>query len=161
MRFLIFIPIIAFVSNQCYSQKADILQMVLQKNQANKVFSFDSSNKKNGFYRIDITYLGIVSTNNTPFKIITRKIVWGPNQHSSGTVYLYDFKNHYVGKFSLGSGLDLPNKVQKNEVIFSNRDKQDCDSKLITALDFSKEIPQKIFLRCKGDYGDVYSFSKE
>lgn len=163
MRGLMLILIFAacFMSKSCYSQKGDIMITVLKKNKANKAFLFDSSSKEDGLYKIYVTYLGTVTANNKGVKIITRKTVWGSNQHTSGAIYIYDEKNKYVGKYVLGSGFDLPNKVQKSQLIFSNKNKPGCDPKLITEIDFSKEIPKKIFLKCKGEHGDVYSFSTE
>ena len=163
MRIIIFVLILApaFVSNPSYSQKNDILLMVLKKDQVNKTFLFDSSSEKDGLYKSYITYLGPVNANNKVLKIVTQKNIWGSNQHTSGIIYIYDNKNQYVGKYSLGSGFDLPIKIQKSYLIFTNEYKKDCDPNLTTTIDFSMEIPQIIFLKCKGEHGDVYSFPIE
>ena len=141
----------------CYSQ-SPLLKIVLEKNQVNKVFTFDSSNKKDGLYKIYITYLGKTHTSHKELKIITASTEWGPNHHTSGVIYLYDKSNSYFGEYSLGSAADLPQKFENNELIFNNRRKKDCDSSLTTTIDFSKEIPKEMFIKCKDKYGDIYSF---
>jgi hypothetical protein len=163
MRILSFVTvaIVICLGITCYPQPSDIVMTVLEKNQVNKAFFFDSSSKKDGLNNISITYLGTVNTNNKEFKIVTWKKIWGPNQHTIGVVYVYDINNKYVGKYPLGSGFDLPKRIENNNLIFTNQDKSDCDINLTTTINFSKELPSKIFLKCKGEQGDIYSFSTE
>lgn len=158
--FLIFV----FFNHLCFSQTGDkLIQTVLKKNEKNKTFSFDSSNKKRAdeYYKIYITYLGNIKTNDSVRKIVTAKTEFGTNRHTSGSIFIYDTRNKYLGKYNLGDGLDLPGKIEKDQILFFNTNKKECDPTLVTKIDFSKEIPQKIFLKCKGEYGDVYSFSVE
>jgi hypothetical protein len=161
MRILCFITICLFIlSNFCYSQSATI-RVVLKKNHPNKVFSFDSSSKANGLYTTYITYLGRIRSNGKEFKIVKVKTVWGPNKHTFGTVFIYDMKNEFFGKYNLGDGFDLPSKLLAGQLIFDNKNKKECDQKLITKIDFAKNIPAKIFLKCKDEQGDIYTFSRE
>lgn len=133
----------------------------VRKNKTNKVFIYDSTSTKDGLYKVYVTYLGNVTTSGKEMKVVIKKIVWGPNQHNSGAIYFFDNMNLYVGKYNLGSGFDLPEKIRNNQLIFKNTYKKDCNSNLITSIDLSKELPKQIFLKCKGDNGDVYLFSTE
>jgi hypothetical protein len=71
----------------------------------------------------------------------------------------YDESNSYLGEYSLGGATDLPQKFEKNELIFNNRRKKDCDPLLTTTIDLSTEIPKEIFIKCRDKYGDIYSFN--
>ncbi|MNL33081.1 hypothetical protein D3C87_1549730 [compost metagenome] len=71
---------------------------------------------------------------------------------------LYDHNKKYFGKYVLGGMSDLPIKLDKNELLFYNTDKNDCNQSLVTKIDFS-EIPKNIFIKCNGYLGDVYEFS--
>lgn len=159
---LLFVSLFFLASNNIFCQENRITKKVLMKNQVGKVYCFDSSSKENGLNKIFIRYIGKVKTNNgIEYKIVTWSRVWGINHHTTGIVYVYDSNNNYIGKYVLGDSSDLPDKIVNGNLTFTNKHKQDCDANLVTSIDFSRGIPKDIFLKCKGDSGDIYSFSTE
>jgi len=109
-----------------------------------------------------ITYLGSINANTGKvYKVVSWKFVWGPNQHTSGTVYLFGGDKSYVGKYRLGDGLDLPSSVKGSYLIFDNALKTGCDPKLVSRISFRSGPPKEIFLKCKDQHGDLYHFSTE
>lgn len=55
---------------------------------------------------------------------------------------------------------DLPSKIEGNNLIFTNKNKENCDKSFVTKISFDS-IPQNIFIKCKGDDEDVYSYMKD
>lgn len=155
LAFAFFFQVISF-------GQAKILKSVLKKNDIGKVYSFDSSTKKDGFDKIFIRYLGrIKMSEGKEINVLSWSRIWGKNRHTSGTIYIYDNVNKCIGKYTLGSSLDLPAKIENKILIFKNKNKSNCDSTLVTKIDFSKGIPKDIFIKCKGSSGDIYSFSMD
>jgi len=56
---------------------------------------------------------------------------------------------------------DLPDKLENGVLIFRNTDKEECDKSIVTKVDLTKGLPERIFLRCEEENGDLYSFSTE
>lgn len=159
LKQLLFLAFVFYFQVISYGQ-AKILENVLKKNEIGKVYSFDSSTKKDGFDKIYIRYLGRIKTGEEKeINILSWSRIWGKNRHTSGTIYIYDNANKYIGQYTLGSSLDLPSKIENKNLIFKNKNKRDCDSTLVTKIDFGKGIPKDIFIKCKGDFGDIYSLS--
>jgi len=155
---IFFLSTISNLFGQIAFQKK--VQKVLTTNKIDKPYSFDESSKKDGYNETILTYLGTVNSGSGRiFKVITYKSIWGPNYHTSGRIYIFNDKNKYVGQYHLGDALDLPIKLQNGSLIFTNVDNPNCDKKLITTISFKKGLPKNIFIKCKGKYGDLYSFS--
>jgi hypothetical protein len=55
---------------------------------------------------------------------------------------------------------DLPTKMENGCLIFKNTD-ENCDKNLTTIIDLRNGLPKKFFRKCKGNYGDIYSFDNE
>jgi hypothetical protein len=158
----IFLVIAVFINHQISFGQERALLLVLGKGKINKTYSFDSSTKENGYDKTFVKYLGSIKTDRgEEFKILSLARIWGKNRHTSGIVYIYNYMNEYVGKYNLSSSLDLPEKVRNNHLFFTNRHKSDCDSKMVTEVDFSKDVPKEFFLKCKDTTGDIYTFSTE
>jgi len=158
----VFIVISIFTSYQISFGQERVLLSVLKKDKVKKVYIFDSSSKENGYVKTFVNYLGNIKTNQgEEFKVLSFARIWGKNRHTSGLIYIYSFSNKFVGKYNLGSSSDLPEKVANNHLFFTNRHKSECDSKMVNEIDFSKNIPNEIFLKCKGASGDIYTFSNE
>ncbi|WP_343318266.1 hypothetical protein [Sphingobacterium multivorum] len=139
--------------------KEDIVLSVLSKDVIGKTFKFNLSDKKVYNNEASITYLGEIDTKTDgKYYVVTWGRVWGPNNHTTGAVLLYDNKKQYFGKYVLGAISDLPIKLDKNELFFYNTNKNDCDQSLVTKIDFS-EVPKNIFIKCNGELGDVYELS--
>jgi hypothetical protein len=158
----VFFVIVVFISHQTSFGQGKVLLSVSKKDKVNKIYSFDSSTKENGYDKTFVKYLGNIQTDRGEvFKVLSLARIWGKNRHTSGVIYIYNYINKFVGKYSLGSSSDLPDKVADNHLFFTNRHKSDCDSKMVTEVDFSKKIPKEIFLKCKDASGDIYTFSTE
>jgi hypothetical protein len=147
-----------FAGKTVFSQ-SDIRVKVLKMNVPDKVMLFDSSTKSNGINKIYVTFLGCVNSKNGQYKILTWKRIWGSNQHSTGRIYIYNGSNKFLGYYSVGSGTDLPTSVFKNQLLFTNKFRPSCDSNLVTKVNFANGLPKEFFLKCKGDYGDIYKLS--
>ncbi len=139
--------------------KEDIVLSVLSKGVIGETFKFNLSDKEGYINEASITYLGKIDTKTEgKYYVVTSGRVWGPNNHTTGAVLLYDSKKQYFGKYVLGAISDLPMKLDKNELFFYNTNKNDCDQSLVTKIDFS-EVPKNIFIKCNGELGDVYELS--
>jgi hypothetical protein len=135
-------------------------QQVLTENKIDQPKSFDNSNKINGHDETILNYLGSVKSHDGRiFKILTYAYIWGPNHHTSGSIYVYNNKNNYVGQYHLGDARDLPVKLRNGILIFTNVDNGNCDKNITTTISLNKGLPKNIFIKCKSAYGDLYSFS--
>jgi len=141
---------------------AQICQHLLTFGKPGRSQTVESSSKNDDYSKIKITYLGIATIRNKQrFKILTRHFVWGPNRHTSGTILIFTNKNQFAGKYYLSDGRYLPEKLKNNKLVFTNRYKSDCDSQLVTIIDLKNGLPKNIFLKCQGEFGDLYSFSND
>jgi hypothetical protein len=135
-------------------------QDVLKRNQINKIDLFPNTLNTDSFGVKTIKYLGIVNTTKKRnFKILTYS--FNGTRLRTGCIYIYDIANHYVGKYELGDVTDLPDKLDKNNLVFTNKDNSDCDKHLVTRISFRHGLPKQIFLKCKEAFGDIYSFSSD
>ncbi|MGF7231141.1 hypothetical protein [Arachidicoccus sp.] len=131
---------------------------VLSNNKIGKIFCFNVSKKKDEKNVVQLKYIGRVHTNtHISYKILTWARVSGKNYHTTGVIELFDTNNNYVGKYVLGDMSDLPEKIEGNNLIFANKNKENCDKSLVTKVSFDS-IPKNIFIKCEGDEGDVYSY---
>ena len=162
LQMYVFFMLAVFISHQISFGQERALLSVLKRDRVNMIYSFDSSTKESGYDKTFVKYLGNIKTDRgEEFKVLSLARIWGKNRHTTGVIYIYSYMNVFVGKYSLGSSSDLPEKIVNNQLVFTNRNKSDCDSKLITEVDFSKKIPKEIFLKCNDTSGDIYTFSTE
>lgn len=131
---------------------------VLTRSKIGKNYQFSHTEKdygtgKNETSKSYIRYLGTIKAMSI-IKIISFLSDAG---HGNTIIYLFDKSNKYIGEYYLGDRYDLPTEIQKNKLVFI---KNNAFCKAKTEIDFSKGIPNEIFLYCKGNSGDIYSFSK-
>ena len=137
-------------------------QQVLIENKIDKPHSFDNSNKTNIHDETILTYLGFINSHGGRiFKVLTSEYIWGPSYHTYANIYIFNDNNKYVGQYHLGDALDLPVKLEKGNLIFTNIDNESCDRNLVTTISINKGLPRNLFIKCKGEYGDLYSFSSD
>jgi len=107
-----------------------------------------------------ITYLGDIQTRNGKvLKFINNIIYSGENEDSkraSATVDIYDNMDQYMGSYQVGPDVSLPSDIEGSSLVFAYNN-EDCHQK--TVIDFADSIPRKIFIKCKGESGDIYSFT--
>ena len=147
----------------CYSQHSEneMWQIVLNKNIPDSTFIFKQT-KKDNYNETQLTYLGLISTDdNKNFKLLISCWLWGLSKRATGRIIIFNLENQYIGEYYVGGLYDLPEKLVDNSLIFTNANNNDCDSKLKTVISLKKGIPEKIFIRCKNEYGNIYTFSSE
>ena len=148
----------------CYSQYSENekWQIVLNKNILDSNFIFNQT-KKDIYNETQLTYLGLISTDDKKkYKLLKSCWLWGLSKRATGRVIIFNSQNQYIGEYYVGSLYDLPDKLVDNSLIFTNSNGNNgCDSKLKTVISFKKGIPKKIFIRCKNEFGNIYTFSSE
>ncbi|WP_126249196.1 hypothetical protein [Chitinophaga rhizosphaerae] len=139
-----------------YSQDLIVLK-VLNKTAVGKVYSFkrdDNSTDK-------LRYLGILQNKKGEvFKIINSTYISGlfkGSKRASCRILIYSKDEKYLGSYYVGAVWYLPNKIEKNALIFAPR--RGC--KQATKIDFSEGIPERLYVLCTQKEGDLFSFSRE
>jgi hypothetical protein len=134
--------------------------VVLKRNNRDSVYKFKNRKDSTDTY---LHYLGVViSKAGVEYKIMTSCWKWGIDNHrASNCILVYNAHNCYLGLYGVTTTDDLPDKVSKNRLIFSNHSASDCDPHISTTLSFDNGIPIKFFRKCKGDYGDIYTFNSK
>jgi len=163
MKKIFLIYLVNLIMPLCYSQHSEneMWQIVLNKNIPDSTFIFNQT-KKDIYNETQLTYLGLISTNdNKNFKLLKSCWLWGLSKRATGRIIIFNRDNQYVGEYYVGGLYDLPEKLVDNSLIFTNAKNNDCDSKLKTVISFKKGIPEKIFIRCKNENGNIYTFSSE
>jgi len=138
-----------------------IRQQVLEKAVVDSLFVFGKWTE-NEQTETRLKYLGQVETaKGQVYKIMNSCWLWGLSRRATSRILIFDDKNKYVGNYCLGMISDLPDRLENGRLIFTNLDNEDCDQKFVSKVDFSNGLPKEIFLKCKGENGDIYSFSTE
>ena len=137
-----------------------IRKQVLKWNKVDSTYKFINLKDSTETY---LRYLGVVSSRNgRTYKIMTSIWIWGLSHRATTRLLIFDKKNQYIGNYYLGSIYNLPSKINKNTLIFSNeKENPDCDPKIFTTVSFAAGIPKQFFRKCSGPYGDIYQFSSE
>ena len=139
----------------------ELRQQVLEKDLVDSLFIFGKWTE-NGHTETHLKYLGTVSTTDgRVFKLMNSSWFWGRSRHATSRILIFNDKNQYLGNYTLGMTFDLPDKLENGELIFTNLDNEECDSALITKVDFIKGLPKEFFIKCKGKYGESYKFSSD
>jgi hypothetical protein len=86
---------------------------------------------------------------------------WGLSHRATSRILVFNKYNHYVGNYYVSSVYDIPDKLTNGKLIFKNDDNPDCDKSIATIVDLNLGIPKQFFLKCKGEHGDLYSFSHD
>jgi hypothetical protein len=134
-----------------------IRQDVLKKGIVNKLFVFGKWKEK-GETETHLKYLGKVTTKaGRTLKIMNYCFFWGLSKRATSRILIFNDRNQYVGNYGLTMTYDLPDKLEKGRLIFTNKGNEDCDKDLITSVNFKNGLPRQFFLKCKGEYGDIYS----
>jgi hypothetical protein len=135
-----------------------IQSKVLKREEVGRTFIFGEW-KEIGETSTHLKYLGSVKTiQGKTFKIVTSARHWGQSHHITSKILIYNSKNQYVGEYNIGSVIDLPLELQNGELVFYNAN-DSCDTSPQTRVTFRKGLPYKFFIKCRGKYGDFYSFS--
>ena len=133
---------------------------VFQKAMIGKTFTFGKWTK-NGQTETRLQYLGTFIGGQKTYKVMNSAWFWGLTRRATSRILIYDNQNRYIGNYYLTLATDLPDKLADGKLIFTNKGKPECDKALITKVDMNAGIPKSFFLKCKGNEGDIYSFSTE
>lgn len=144
---------------QDFIQKANKL-VLSEKNQGIEYFFKILLKKEVREYRI--TYLGNIKTKKGEIlKFLNSTAytgVYEDSKHASSTVDVYTDNDKYIGSYEIGDVSDLPDKVENGKLIFSYNNEH-CNER--TEISFLDSIPHSIFIKCKGDSGDLYSLTTD
>jgi hypothetical protein len=106
--------------------------------------------------------LGRVKTyNNRVFKILISRWYWGRSPRATSRIIIFNDKNKYSGNYYVGTTSDLPTKIENNALVFDNKEKNGCDSMIVTRIDLTYGLPNNLFIGCKNKLGDIYSFGAD
>ena len=132
-------------------------QYVLHKAKIGKEYAFDKS-KGEDHDSLVLVYLGkIVTQNGRVLKILTSRWYWGLAPRATSRIIIFNGKNQYLGDYY---AYDLPDKVETSSLVFIYEKESVCKPGLVNKINFKNGIPKKFFLKCKGDFGDFYTFSQ-
>jgi hypothetical protein len=135
-----------------------IRQRVLEKSIIDSTFVFGRWTADGGT-ETHLKYLGEVKTNSDKIlKVMNSVWLWGLSQHATNRLLIFNEKNQYVGEYYISTTDDMPTRLRNGMLIFENID-LDCDEKLVTEIDLKKGLPAQFFRKCKGPFGDLYSFN--
>ena len=143
----------------CYAQLNDdsIRTLVLCRAKTGKEYVFKHSNETTTYLK----YLGAIKTKKgISFKVLNSVWIWGLSHRATNRLLIYNNCNQYIGQYAVTIISDLPDFIKNDQLIFINSE-DNCDPKLITRVDLSRGLPKHFFLKCKGNTGDIYTFSNE
>ena len=152
--------ILIFSVSFIFAQTNDefIREDALHKGKIGKKLTYGKWNQ-NGGTETELTYLGTIKTNKTAYKILNSSWIWGMSKRATNRIIIFDASNQYIGNYYVTTKCDLPNRIENEKLIFLRSDCENCDS-IENQIDFTNGIPEQIFINCKGEYGDLYSFDK-
>lgn len=112
-----------------------------------------------------MTYLGsIESTGKVKLKFISSTVYSGfyeDSKKANSIIVIYQDQKR-LGYYYVGGGFNKTPIIFKDEIIITYDD-DNCDQ--VTHISFKDSIPNKIFIHCKKEkgqmFGDVYNFEKE
>lgn len=162
MRFPVFIPALLLVVNICYGQvnHKKAFRLVLEHDEIGKAISFDQTKEEN-YDSLVLVYIGDIKTKKgRHLKILTSRWYWGISKRGTSRIVVFNQKNQYLGDYYLTMTYEVPDKIEGTSLVFVNKKESDCAPNVVTKVSFLNGIPKSFFLKCKGQYGDIYSFAQ-
>ncbi len=156
----IFLVIILITGFTVLGQTDDSLirENVLAVNVIDSLFIFGKWTE-DGNTETQLRYLGNVTTSKGQIlKIMNYSLIWGLSHRATNRILVYNNQNQYIGNYYLTTTDDLPDKLEDGFLVFTNIDNINCDKNLITRINLMNGLPNKIYIKCKGELGDIYSF---
>lgn len=146
------------IANDVKSQTnhEEISEKLLEKNIKDSLIIVGKWNTSGGS-ETQMKYLGDVkTTDGKTYKIVNWVWYWGISHRSTTKVLVYNEKNQFVGNYQLNLPVDLPVQLNDSVLVFNNKNKKECDTKLITVIDLKKGLPSDFFVACKDKEGSSY-----
>ncbi|MES2655262.1 MAG: hypothetical protein V4620_06725 [Bacteroidota bacterium] len=134
----------------------EISEKLLDKNVKDTLIVIGKWNTSGG-NETHMKYLGDVKTTDGKiYKIVNWVWYWGISHRSTTKVLVYNEKNQFVGNYQLNLPIELPTQLNDSALVFNNKNKKECDTKLITLVDLKKGLPNDFFVNCKDKEGSSY-----
>ncbi len=106
-------------------------------------------------------YLGeVINQNNEKINLINQTRYEGEFSKKAINNIMVWQDGKYLGYYYITMKNDLPTKFENGFLFFENIHNE-CEKRTITKIDFRKDIPKKIFRKCKADLGDLYEFQTD
>lgn len=151
-------PIDSIITNDDYNEKCR--KLILNENKIGQEYTFKITQKEVDEFKL--TYLGNLNTQKGDTLKVVNEInyfgLYETSKRANSSVFIYNSQNKKIGVYYLGGELDLPTKIENSTLIFDYNN-ESCNQ--TTAINFKDSIPSRIFIKCKGDKGDIYIFTKE
>jgi hypothetical protein len=132
-------------------------KLVLSEKVPGQEFSFSRNGDE--IDEITVTYLGyITNTKGDTLRILNSVNYTGKlagARRGNGKVYIYDSKDKRIGFYYVGSAMAIPSKIENGNLIF-NSQYDNCNQ--TTRISLIDSIPNKIFINCNNEGGDLYEF---
>lgn len=144
-----------------FSQTEDdsIRQVVLNKNKIGTQYEFGEW-KETGETETRLIYLGEINSSSKTYKIMTSCWLWGSSGRATSRILVFNQENELLGNYYV-SMVDLPEKIENNQLVSSHTQSEECNKTKITRLSFENGIPSEFFLECNENSGEIYAFEKE
>ena len=156
MKSLIYLFIFLLIPFIVFSQtEENRRESVLKKGIINKTFTFGKWDEK-GNDELNLTYLGIIKSKATSYKVITSLWIWGISGRATSRILFYDINNNYIGEYYLTMSYEVPKNIKNNKLYFCLSD--DCKGE--TEVSFEKGIPKHLVLNCNKSNYLASSFDK-
>ena len=150
--------ILISINSVCQINDNNIRLNVLESGITDSLFVFGKWSC-DGQTQTELKYLGQVTTDSGKvYKILNSSWIWGLSRRATNRILIYNFNNEYVGNYSLNTISDLPDRIENECLVFTNKSKEDCDKSVTTNIDFRKGYPKEIFIKCTVTEGSIFSF---
>lgn len=134
----------------------EIGEKLLEKNIKDTLLVIGKWNTSGGS-ETQMKYLGDVkTTDGKTLKIVNWVWYWGISHRSTTKLLVYNEKNQYLGNYQFNLPVDLPVQLNDSALVFNNKNKKECDTRLITIIDLKKGLPNDFFVTCKDKEGNFY-----
>ncbi len=140
--------------------QSSMRQEVLKNDIKDSLFIFGKWDKSEGT-ETQQKNLGEIKSKKEVFKIMTSIYFWGLSRRATNRILVFSQKNQYLGNYHLTMISDLPEKVEKNELVFLHFDDEDCNPQIASKLSFENRIPNEFFIEYKNGLGDLIKFESD
>lgn len=172
MKTLLFMLSLIFLFSSCkrkanveYIAKANddvyekFRKMVLSEGKIGEEFLLKLTKKE--VDELSVIYIGNIKMRNGAIIKFIRSVnyfgLYNDAKRTNGQIHLYDSSNNKIGMYYVGGENDTPSKIQATDLVFDYYNNR-CNK--TTLINFSDSIPQRIFIKCTDNGGDLYEFTK-
>lgn len=116
---------------------------------------------KGGETETHLKYLGDVSsTTGHKYRLVNYVWFWGLSKRTTSRLLIFFYtEDSLAGYYQFTMPSDLPDRLERNKIIFSNKDNPECDTSITTVVQIESGFPMKLFIKCTADNGDFYQYN--